>query len=117
LFIFFFQAEDGIRDRNVTGVQTCALPISVIKQHGGATLLFDRSDNGGRVAAEAELEIDPDGCGQPYDQGAQTHEQTEVAPINVEAAVEDLAELHRSQIRGAQILRNNRLPARVTVAG
>src|SRR5699024_6636719 len=28
LFIFFFQAEDGIRDRNVTGVQTCALPIS-----------------------------------------------------------------------------------------
>src|SRR5699024_12066383 len=27
-FPFFFQAEDGIRDRNVTGVQTCALPIS-----------------------------------------------------------------------------------------
>src|SRR5699024_9633150 len=25
---FFFQAEDGIRDRNVTGVQTCALPMS-----------------------------------------------------------------------------------------
>src|SRR5699024_11970522 len=25
--IFFFQAEDGIRYRNVTGVQTCALPI------------------------------------------------------------------------------------------
>mgnify|MGYP006982554502 CR=1 FL=1 len=25
---FFFQAEDGIRDRLVTGVQTCALPIS-----------------------------------------------------------------------------------------
>src|SRR5699024_11561642 len=24
---FFYQAEDGIRDRNVTGVQTCALPI------------------------------------------------------------------------------------------
>src|SRR5437868_12009219 len=28
LIFFFFQAEDGIRDRNVTGVQTCALPIS-----------------------------------------------------------------------------------------
>ena len=25
---FFFQAEDGIRDTSVTGVQTCALPIS-----------------------------------------------------------------------------------------
>src|SRR5688572_33262417 len=28
IFIFFFQAEDGIRDLTVTGVQTCALPIS-----------------------------------------------------------------------------------------
>src|SRR5437667_8245698 len=28
-FFFFFQAEDGIRDRDVTGVQTCALPISL----------------------------------------------------------------------------------------
>src|SRR5688572_31841696 len=28
-FFFFFQAEDGIRDLTVTGVQTCALPISV----------------------------------------------------------------------------------------
>src|SRR3989442_5914251 len=27
---FFFQAEDGIRDADVTGVQTCALPISAI---------------------------------------------------------------------------------------
>ena len=26
---FFFQAEDGIRDRLVTGVQTCALPILI----------------------------------------------------------------------------------------
>src|SRR5687767_15277235 len=29
LLFFFFQAEDGIRDKLVTGVQTCALPISV----------------------------------------------------------------------------------------
>src|SRR3989440_1164576 len=28
-FFFFFQAEDGIRDLIVTGVQTCALPISL----------------------------------------------------------------------------------------
>src|SRR2546430_8269054 len=27
VFVFFFQAEDGIRDLTVTGVQTCALPI------------------------------------------------------------------------------------------
>src|SRR5256885_3634430 len=29
MFFFFFQAEDGIRDYKVTGVQTCALPIFV----------------------------------------------------------------------------------------
>src|SRR5207253_6720160 len=28
-YIFFFQAEDGIRDGHVTGVQTCALPICI----------------------------------------------------------------------------------------
>src|SRR5690606_40227872 len=28
-YFFFFQAEDGIRDFHVTGVQTCALPISI----------------------------------------------------------------------------------------
>src|SRR5438034_7259057 len=39
LFItfFFFQAEDGIRDHCVTGVQTCALPISDIEQPRGNT--------------------------------------------------------------------------------
>src|SRR3712207_7456776 len=34
--VFFFQAEDGIRDIGVTGVQTCALPISknsIVKQY------------------------------------------------------------------------------------
>src|SRR3989475_9625288 len=30
LFFFFFQAEDGIRDLTVTGVQTCALPILLV---------------------------------------------------------------------------------------
>src|SRR5688572_31794696 len=31
-FFFFFQAEDGIRDLTVTGVQTCALPILQLQQ-------------------------------------------------------------------------------------
>src|SRR5207245_4099807 len=37
-FFFFFQAEDGIRDATVTGVQTCALPIFLYQRsahHGG----------------------------------------------------------------------------------
>src|SRR5688572_32400255 len=32
IFFFFFQAEDGIRDLTVTGVQTCALPIWKLKR-------------------------------------------------------------------------------------
>src|SRR5205823_9619844 len=35
LFYFFFQAEDGIRDKLVTGVQTCALPICFIRTSWG----------------------------------------------------------------------------------
>src|SRR5690606_40232913 len=34
---FFFQAEDGIRYFHVTGVQTCALPISTLEQAAGQT--------------------------------------------------------------------------------
>src|SRR5215213_2613663 len=43
IVFFFFQAEDGIRDWSVTGVQTCALPISSSRQRLGG---------GGHVAAE-----------------------------------------------------------------
>src|SRR5689334_24382263 len=45
-FFFFFQAEDGIRDGTVTGVQTCALPISAGNQ--GLTRISDsRKGQGG----------------------------------------------------------------------
>src|SRR5947207_3871253 len=53
-FFFFFQAEDGIRDHCVTGVQTCALPIcrGDFIQHGvGVALtpvaLIDQCHDGG----------------------------------------------------------------------
>src|SRR5256885_4951424 len=39
-FFFFFQAEDGIRDYKVTGVQTCALPISLVAAIPIFTLLL-----------------------------------------------------------------------------
>ena len=42
--VFFFQAEDGIRDYDVTGVQTCALPICIdIHDDYPADLSFARS--------------------------------------------------------------------------
>src|SRR3712207_9004966 len=37
---FFFQAEDGIRDIGVTGVQTCALPIFILIGVAAVVLLF-----------------------------------------------------------------------------
>src|SRR5437773_7040600 len=47
-YFFFFQAEDGIRDRDVTGVQTCALPIYLGRR---GSLLSDRPSVGWRAAA------------------------------------------------------------------
>src|SRR2546429_100819 len=46
--MFFFQAEDGIRDVAVTGVQTCALPISCGTASGGTSLV-----RGGRETGRA----------------------------------------------------------------
>src|SRR5256885_11041835 len=42
LVLLFFQAEDGIRDYKVTGVQTCALPICVFFPSGTARKVLDR---------------------------------------------------------------------------
>ena len=52
---FFFQAEDGIRDWSVTGVQTCALPIWVLIEKVGEELanqVFEMA---------AKLESNPNG--------------------------------------------------------
>src|SRR3989441_10151647 len=51
MIFFFFQAEDGIRDKLVTGVQTCALPISVRRAQGvrvrqGGPGVRDQRDDG-----------------------------------------------------------------------
>src|SRR5204862_2974619 len=49
---FFFQAEDGIRDLYVTGVQTCALPICRAAQEiGGAVVVKSQVLTGGRMKA------------------------------------------------------------------
>src|SRR5207248_7935848 len=53
---FFFQAEDGIRDRTVTGVQTCALPISpaaALAHAPRATPRSVRESSGGRSTSRS----------------------------------------------------------------
>src|SRR2546422_1926871 len=47
VFFFFFQAEDGIRDVAVTGVQTCALPISNLLQEQELVVVRTRAYHGG----------------------------------------------------------------------
>src|SRR2546430_6123442 len=49
-YFFFFQAEDGIRDLTVTGVQTCALPIS-------CQLLRERSSESETILAIMQFRI------------------------------------------------------------
>src|SRR5256885_12606419 len=49
MFLFFFQAEDGIRDYKVTGVQTCALPISIRALRDGYQVVGIRRGWGGLV--------------------------------------------------------------------
>src|SRR3712207_9573186 len=51
IFLIFFQAEDGIRDIGVTGVQTCALPIS--GRVGGHGLDPSPSAAGGSLSSSA----------------------------------------------------------------
>src|SRR6266478_8256288 len=52
---FFFQAEDGIRDLTVTGVQTCALPISKAQ----AELIEDMLDVSRIITGRLRLELQP----------------------------------------------------------
>src|SRR5215813_2988862 len=70
LFFFFFQAEDGIRDADVTGVQTCALPISDLagllpdlladkRPHKAVSMAEARLADGQLLRAVNELFIGP----------------------------------------------------------
>src|SRR5258707_2147911 len=60
---FFFQAEDGIRDIGVTGVQTCALPISPISrrrrapQYDDLLHTVDLLQHGNNAVTRRRLEI------------------------------------------------------------
>src|SRR5690554_736805 len=58
-FFFFFQAEDGIRDADVTGVQTCALPISV-DDRTNSIIAFetqDRLDELRRIVTQLDIPV------------------------------------------------------------
>src|SRR5258708_38093021 len=66
LVIFFFQAEDGIRDDLVTGVQTCALPIYRVPPRG--------------CVAQRNRVVAPDASARPQLPRHQPQRQTEPDP-------------------------------------
>src|SRR5437867_8577936 len=54
---FFFQAEDGIRDRTVTGVQTCALPIWVANMPGAYPRPVEKPTHPASIASRTQTLI------------------------------------------------------------
>src|SRR5205807_3747131 len=53
-FFFFFQAEDGIRDYKVTGVQTCALPILEVAGAGYINARVNRAELAESLASDVK---------------------------------------------------------------
>src|SRR6266508_6738060 len=80
--IFFFQAEDGIRDGHVTGVQTCALPICRATRPSGACAAPSRR---GRDVPAAEWR-----GGVAFPPGAGTRMKCEAQPKASRADESDL---------------------------
>src|SRR5260370_25245935 len=80
---FFFQAEDGIRDSSVTGVQTCALPISFLPDDGE-----DRRGSGEQMAKRARRNHTP-----------LFKAKVALAAIKGEKTLAELAQLFRSEER------------------
>src|SRR5216683_5381820 len=70
-FFFFFQAEDGIRDLIVTGVQTCALPISIQRDldHHARHQSRNRARGRWMGAWEPAVERHKTGLGAEADEG------------------------------------------------
>src|SRR5262249_59993427 len=78
-FFFFFQAEDGIRDWSVTGVQTCALPISqglAQAPRAGERAAGAVGRRGGRrKEGQRRLQRDSRPAGQEHPVGARSEER------------------------------------------
>src|SRR5690606_40175203 len=85
---FFFQAEDGIRDFHVTGVQTCALPISLMRERA-----LGRLDAIRVVAVDAAIVVIVDtvvaklACPHGADHEAMLELRHETLPIDDDAEI------------------------------
>src|SRR5208282_6344865 len=94
-FFFFFQAEDGIRDATVTGVQTCALPIVDIEPGIGEASRLQRRDDRLGVADRPARGVDQD--------RARLH-QPNLAGSGNAAAARAQYQVHRENVGAAEQL-------------
>src|SRR5215213_2314031 len=111
-FFFFFQAEDGIRGWSVTGVQTCALPISAAG-FGCVKVKVGVGDDAGRVAAvraaigpEVALRVDANGAWETVEVAVAALRALE--PVGIEYAEEP--------VHGVEPLRAVRAAVAVPIA-
>src|SRR5205807_4825433 len=68
LCLLFLQAEDGIRDYKVTGVQTCALPISIREAHEKHLRTIELDAGNHQLAIEELLLVRKDDTGRKMSQ-------------------------------------------------
>src|SRR2546422_6941098 len=83
---FFFQAEDGIRDVAVTGVQTCALPISV-----AFLTLAERKVLSWMQDRMGPMEVGPYGILQPIADGIKLFFKEDIVPAGANRLLFSLA--------------------------
>src|SRR5947208_8924986 len=88
---FFFQAEDGIRDDLVTGVQTCALPICAARRRARSSRISYRH-RGDVTLEELDVRLDQPAALRPLFQGGELGRPHRLAP-------ERLADRLRSEER------------------
>src|SRR3989475_2867881 len=119
---FFFQAEDGIRDLTVTGVQTCALPISHLEHHGyrvslARTLADARRSLSGRDGPPDGLLLDlhlPDGSGLDLLRELRSAAGTRALPVMVLTAEGEERVLAEAERLGAALLTKPFGPTKLT---
>src|SRR3989441_8124894 len=96
--LFFFQAEDGIRDKLVTGVQTCALPIC----DRGVDTAIDQDGKGRRFAEGGQVQ----GLGARHGHDFRAELQAEVdgEPQGVLVGGRERSEEHTSELQSLAYL-------------
>src|SRR6266446_8253917 len=100
LLIFFFQAEDGIRDYKVTGVQTCALPIFAALERGGRRVTLEAGGMRVTVPVEDLEPSSPGRGGRAGGDGGEDDGRSTIGSIGLERARSVASSL---DLRGARV--------------